>query len=94
MVLYIVRVQLTTEISSHYTLLRDRLLKIGFTKRIKSKIGVEYRLPNGNYLIESDNDIDVIFEAVRKIALTVDKNPMIVITESKNTSWAGLEKIR
>ncbi len=83
MTTFIVRVQLTKEISSHYTLLRDRLLKIGFTKRIKSKIGEEYRLPNGNYLIESNSDLNVIFDAVHKIALTVDKNPMILITNQK-----------
>ena len=94
MSIFIVRVQLTKEISAKYTLLRDRLLAIGFTKRIKTIQGVEYRLPNGNYLIESNSQIDSIIKAVQKIALTLDKNPMILVTESKEkgNSWVGLEK--
>jgi dephospho-CoA kinase len=89
---FIVRVQLTRESQAHYTLLRDKLLAIGFTKRIKSKQGIEYRLPNGNYLIDSDQDIDTITNAVKKVALRVDRTPMILITESKSNEWVGLQK--
>jgi hypothetical protein len=91
---FIVRVQLTREVTANYTLLRDRLLAIGFSKRIKSKDGIEYRLPNGNYAIISDRDIDTIFDAVKRVALTVDKTPMIVITEAKEKGvmWSGLDR--
>lgn len=91
---FIVRIQLTNESSANYTLLRDRLLDIGFTKRIKSKEGVEYRLPNGNYLIVSNSNLDTIFNAVYKIAHTIDKTPMILVTEvkEKGNSWSGLQK--
>lgn len=94
MATFIIRVQLTKESPAHYTLLRDRLLAIGFTKRIKSKDGIEYRLPNGNYLIVSDKDIDTIFNAVQKVALTVDQSPMILVTEAKEkgNTWIGLQK--
>lgn len=88
---FIVRVQLTNESPAHYTKLRDNLLAIGFTKRIKSKEGVEYRLPNGNYLIDSDRDIDTVSNAVKKIAFAIDRTPMILITESKTNVWIGLE---
>ena len=74
---FIVRVQLTQESPAHYTLLRDRLLNIGFTKRIKSKEGIEYRLPNGNYLIESNRDLETIFNAVKQVAFSGNNNPMI-----------------
>lgn len=95
MSIFIVRVQLTHETSSHYTLLRDRLLNIGFTKRIKSKEGIEYRLPNGNYLIESSSNLNTVFDAVYKVAHTVDRTPMILITEAKEkggNTWSGLQK--
>jgi hypothetical protein len=91
---FIVRVELTKEVSSRYTLLRDRLLAIGFTKRIKSKNGVEYKLPNGNYLIETDSNLDTVFNAVSKVAHTVDNTPMILVTEAKEKGnmWSGLQK--
>jgi len=91
---FIVRIQLTHESPKRYTLLRDRLIAIGFTKRIKSKQGVEYRLPNGNYLTRSEQNIDVIFNAVFKVAHTVDKTPMILVTESteNGNTWSGLQK--
>lgn len=94
MATFIVRVQLTRESTAHYTLLRDRLLDKGFTKRIRSKSGIEYRLPNGNYMIVSDRSIEVIFDVVQKVALTVDKTPMILVTEAKENGdlWAGLQK--
>lgn len=92
MSIFIVRVQLTRESRPHYTILRDNLLAIGFTKRIKSKEGIEYRLPNGNYLINSDHDIDTISNAVKKVAFAIDRTPMILITESKNNEWVGLQK--
>lgn len=94
MSIFIVRVQLSKESPQHYTLLRDRLLNIGFTKRIKSQDGTEYRLPNGNYLINSTSNIEAIHNAVLKIALNIDKTPMILVTESKEKGnyWSGLEK--
>lgn len=92
MPIFIVRVQLTKESPAHYTILRDNLLDIGFTKRIKSKQGIEYRLPNGNYLIDSDHDLDTITNAVKKVASRVDRTPMILITESKSNEWVGLQK--
>ena len=92
MAIFILRVQLTIESNTNYTLLRDRLLNIGFTKRIKSKNGIEYRLPNGNYLVDSSKDIDTIYKAVEKVALSVDRTPMILLTESKENTWSGLTK--
>ncbi len=91
---FIARVQLSTENNQRYTLLRDRLINIGFTKRIKSKEGVEYRLPNGNYRIESNKDIVSILTAVQQVAATIDPAPQIFIVETKEkgTAWAGLER--
>jgi len=89
---FIVRVQLTRESTGLYTILRDHLLAIGFTKRLKSQQGIEYRLPNGNYLIDSDRDIDTISKAVKKVALAIDRTAMILVTESKNNEWIGLQK--
>lgn len=91
---FIVRVQLSVESGQNYTLLRDSLLNIGFTKRVKSKEGVEYRLPNGNYRIESDKNITTILTAVQQIAVRIDRTPMIFITEvkEKGMAWAGLQR--
>jgi hypothetical protein len=91
---FILRVQLSIESNQRYTLLRDRLINIGFTKRVKSKEGTEYRLPNGNYRIESNKDIITILSAVQQVAATVDPAPQIFIVEAKEkgTAWAGLQQ--
>ena len=92
---FIVRVQLSVSTNNMYTMLRDRLIKIGFTKRIKSREGIEYRLPNGNYYIESSSNIDTIIAAVKKIALGIDKTPMVLVTEvlpKDGMTWFGLER--
>ena len=91
---FIVRVQLSVESGQNYTLLRDSLLNIGFTKRVKSKEGIEYRLPNGNYRIESDRDVTTILTAVQQVAARIDRTPMILVTEvnEKGMAWAGLER--
>ena len=92
MATFIVRVQLSTESDVKYTLLRDNLLKIGFTKRIRSKNGIEYRLPNGNYLIESNKSKETILNAVVQIATIIDKSSLVLVTESKDkgSCWHGL----
>ena len=94
MSIFIIRVQLTKESTPTYTILRDRLLAIGFTKRIKSFSGIEFRLPNGNYSIESNSHIDTIFDAVYKVAMAIDNNSMILVTEAKvkGNTWSGLQK--
>jgi len=87
-------VQLTRESPAHYTQLRDRLLIKGFTKRIKSSQGIEYRLPNGNYAITTDATLDQVFNVVKAVALTVDATPMVLVTETVKSgcSWSGLQK--
>lgn len=91
---FIVRVQLSVETNQRYTLLRDRLLNMGFTKRVTSKEGIEYRLPNGNYRIDSNKDITTILTAVQQVAATVDQAPQIFIVEAKEKgmAWAGLQR--
>jgi hypothetical protein len=90
---FIARVQLSNGTHTNYTLLRDRLIEIGFTKRVISKKGIQYRLPNGNYRIESDKDVLVVLSAVQKIAQSMDKEPMVLIVEVKGDgmAWGGLQ---
>lgn len=94
MATFIVRVQLTVERQSDYTRVRDGLLNIGFTKRIKSSDGIEYRLPNGNYKIESDRTGAEILTAVQQVVFRIDRTPMILIAEvkPKGLTWSGLER--
>lgn len=94
MAIFIVRVQLTREDPAQYTILRDKLLSAGFTKRIKSQAGVEYRLPNGNYLAQTTDSLDKVYDVVRSIAITVDRNSMILVTQAteKGNTWSGLER--
>lgn len=91
---YIVRVQLSVEDTRYYTLLRDGLLNIGFTKRITSVNGVEYRLPNGNYRVESDKTPTEVLTAVQQVAYRIDRNAMILVTAimPKGMAWAGLDQ--
>lgn len=92
---YLVRVQLTSETNARYTLVRDRLLNVGFTKRVKSKEGVEYRLPTGNYYTECKNTTDEVYTIVANLVFGIDKRAMIVISrvsdEPHSMSWANLQ---
>lgn len=88
---FILRVQLSLDTHKNYTLLMNSLIKIGFSKCVESKNGTTNRLPNGNYFIESNTDIGLIFVAVTKITIN-DPKAMIVLTEVKGDGliWAGL----
>ena len=89
---FIVRIQLIKEIVSNYKLVNNGLSTIGFSKNIKSKQGVEYRLPNGNYLIETSKTIEEITDIVINIVTKIDKKAYILITESINETFFGLDK--
>ncbi len=91
---FIVRVQLTVETSRNYTILRDGLINLGFTKRVTDSQGIEWRLPNGNYRIETNSDKDAVILAVQKVAFQIDKTPMIVVVkaEQKGMAWSGLQR--
>lgn len=91
---FIARVQFQTESDRKYTILRDNLLTIGFTKRVTSKEGIEYRLPNSNYRVESEKDILEVLTAVQKIAFKIEKTAMIFICESteKGLAWSNLQR--
>jgi hypothetical protein len=91
---YLLRVQLSIGTDAYYTAQRDRLINIGFTKRIKDKAGIEWRLPNGNYYIQTESDLDTVMIAVRKVVATVDKQPMVVLVEvpKGQMTWYGLQK--
>lgn len=91
---YLVRVQLNPETNQSYTMLRNGLIKLGFTKRITDTSNIEWRLPNGNYYITTNNEKEWVINAVQSIALKINKNPMIVVAkvETKGLIWSGLEK--
>lgn len=90
---FIVRVELSVESHNRYTWIRDHLLAIGFTKRVTGSDGREYRLPTGNYRIESNADKMEILTAVQKIALAIDKAPLILVCDvkEKGMAWYGLQ---
>lgn len=93
---YLVRVELTHEIIAQYTLVRDGLLERGFTKRIKSLDGIEYRLPNGNYYCEGTNTADEIFKIVTEVVFRIDAKASVVVArlieEPGSMSWANLQR--
>lgn len=93
---YLVRVELSREIRAQYTLVRDGLLARGFTKRVKSKDGVEYRLPNGNYYTEATNTTDEIYSIVAQVVSRIDPKASIVVSrisdEPGSMTWANLQK--
>ena len=93
---YLVRVQLIREISSQYTLVRDGLIARGFTKRIKNKEGIEYRLPNGNYYAEGENTANEIFDIVAQVVSKIDPKASVVVSHISDDQgsliWANLER--
>lgn len=88
----LLRVSLTVETVANYTYIKERLIEIGFSKKIKSADGIYYRLPNGNYIIDTNYTVKEILDKVISIVLKIDKTPQIVLTETadKGTRWYGL----
>ena len=93
MATFIVRVQLTNGTIRNYTILKNALLKIGFTKQIVSKEGESYILPNGNYLGESEKTVIEILEIVKLVIKKIgDPKAQVLVTESKKggNAWVNL----
>lgn len=90
---FIVRVQLDKGTNADYTLLRDLLIKKGFSKIITDDRGMRYVLPNGNYRGESDLTALEVTEIVRKTAIKVKANSQILIVKEskpKGMAWSNL----
>ena len=96
MMTFIARVQLTKGTVAMYTQLKDRLLSIGFSKTIKDRNGIKYWLPNGNYLVDTEQNISSILTAIQDIALCIDKDAQIMVHQlfDGSSAWSGLERIQ
>jgi len=93
MATFIVRVQLTNGTIQNYTILKNALLRVGFTKKIVAADGTAYNLPNGNYLGESDKDVMGVLEVVKRVLGRIgDTKAMVLVTESakKGNAWINL----
>jgi hypothetical protein len=90
---FIVRVQLSNETPGNYTILKNALLKVGFSKKIVAKTGVSYILPNGNYLAESEKESEAILEIVKSVTIHIgDAKAMILVSETIQNAWINLPK--
>lgn len=90
----IVRVQLTNGTVQNYTVLKNALLRVGFTKKITATDGTSYNLPNGNYLGESDKSAVQILEVVKRVLSRIgDTKAMVLVTEAANkgNAWINLQ---
>ena len=90
---FIVRVQLTNDTANNYTVLKDALLKSGFSKIITGRNKTPYVLPTGNYLIDSEKTVDDILGTVQLVLKRVgDTNAQAMVIETKKggTSWVNL----
>ncbi len=93
MATFIVRVQLTNGTIGNYTVLKNALLKVGFSKKIIASDGSSYILPNGNYLGISEKTVVEILEIVKSVVFKIgDKKAMILVTEAKQkgNAWVNL----
>ena len=90
---FMVRVQFREESQRKYTKLKSKLQDIGFSKGIKSKQGLQFVLPNGNYMFTADGNSMDLLPVVQNVAFQIEENPMILISEirEKGCAWSGLE---
>lgn len=90
---FIVRVQLTNELVRNYTVLKNNLLQVGFSKVIEASDKSKYILPNGNYLGKSEKTASEILSIVRRVLIKIgDPNAQVLVVESapKSISWVNL----
>jgi hypothetical protein len=92
MAYFFVRIELHGE--DAYDELHAAMRRRGFSRNIQSKNGRFFRLPTGEYRLESDS-LDrskVLLKAKRAVAKT-GKRAAITVTEGR-TVWSGLDEVR
>jgi hypothetical protein len=92
MAYFFVRVELHDE--EAYDDLHTAMRRQGFTRNIESKNGRFFRLPTGQYRLESNTlgRSKVLLKAKRAVAKT-GKQAAITVTEGRMV-WSGLDEVR
>lgn len=77
-----------------YNKLHETMERSGFSRRIKGSDGKVYRLPTGQYRVESTRiDRAAVLRKAKLLAALTLKKASITVTEGR-TSWSGLEEVK
>lgn len=94
MSLFIVRIELDSNIYSDFEILHRAMELSGFKKTIKSNDGTEYHLPRAEYNISTSVSRSAVLKLAENAAAKTYKKAEILVTESGGVSWSGLDKVK
>lgn len=94
MSLYIVRIELDSNIYADFEILHNEMSAKGFKKTIVSNNGVAYHLPKAEYTISTLSDRSGVLKITEEAVIKTNKKAEILVTESKGVSWSGLSKVK
>lgn len=65
----------------------------GFTDEITSSDGTTYKLPDAEYEISGNFDLDAVMAKAKRAAVKTGKKYKVFITQSAGRKWVGLDKV-
>lgn len=84
---YLTRIELQNPLLFDYTTLHQEMGKVGFKRTIQANTGIEYHLPNAEYVISTISSInDVLVTAKRCASLTKKISTVFVVEFTQWTS--------
>ncbi|MET0635176.1 MAG: hypothetical protein ABWZ25_04045 [Chitinophagaceae bacterium] len=78
--------------NADYTTLKSLLDHAGFSKKIRSKQGVDYYLPPHTYFASTDRDSNHVFELATNNVKRLRKNYSVFVTQASSSVWVGLDR--
>lgn len=90
---YTVRIELHSATWDHYKKLYEHMARAGYTDILTSGEGVKYKMPPGEYNIETSQTRDQVLESAKSCAGKVVTKYAVLVTESAGRSWDGLDRV-
>lgn len=92
---FLTRIELHDQATAtEYEMLNEIMSKEGFSRKIRSIESDLYYLPTGEYFMRTELNRDQVIAAAIKVAITLNKEYSIIVSESKGITWGGLTKVK
>ncbi|WP_431288807.1 type V toxin-antitoxin system endoribonuclease antitoxin GhoS [Roseateles chitinivorans] len=90
---YTVRIELHSATWDHYKKLYEHMARAGFADILTSDDGVKYKMPPGEYNIETSDTREKILASAKACAGRVASKYAVLVTQSAGRSWDGLDRV-
>lgn len=90
---YVIRVALPEANDALRAALHVELAKYNISSGIKADDGKGYFLPDGEFCYSGEEAVNVVRDAVHRIAEAIQPGASVLVTEVVNVSWSGLKQV-